>query len=294
MMHISSFKLLSVLLDKQYDLMRKDNDDRVIIIVGDTGSGKSNLLKHIFHYWQVELLGREESEDTFKFFCHTDEDWGDAIHSSKDMPYNMITHDEAVNILYSKEAITKKNRYINKMFNIIRGKKFYHIMCIPKIWRLDSEMREDRVKGLFYVFKYYNQRVASYYNSQNLGFLMKELEIMKKTYKDSKRTPDIKYCKTKPNFSFAFPEYKGWIDTYYEDKKEHNMNKAIDDMVETIKEKNQEKKPKAQKELTAQQQTAWDLYKSGADLNTIKDEMNISYSYASSIILACKKKGYSL
>lgn len=291
---ISSFNLMSVLLDKQYKLMHEDNDDRVIVIVGDTGSGKSNLLKHIFHYWQIELLKNEPSEETFKFFCHTDQDWGKAIYESKDKPFNMVTHDEAINILYSKETITKKNRYINKCFNIIRGKRIYHIFCIPKINRLDSEIREERVKGLWYVYKQGNQRIASYYNTGTIGYLLKEIKVLNKTYKDSRRSPDIKYCKTRPNFSFAFPEYKGWIDKYYDDKKEYNMNKAIDEMYDIIQEKAEERKPKEKKELTDQQKQAWDLYKSGADLNTIKDQMNISYSYASSVVLACKKKGYSL
>lgn len=289
-----NMQTLFYLLEKQYKLMNDDQDDRVVCIVGETGSGKSNLLKHIFHYWHIEILKNEPNAETYQNFCHNDQDWVKSIKESKDKPFTMITHDEAVNILYSKEAITKKNRYINKMFNIIRGKRFYHIMCIPKIWRLDSEMREDRLKGLINITKVGKDRIGNYYNAKTLNFLLKEIDVMKKTYKDSKQKPDIKYCKTRPDFSFKIPLYKGWLDKYYNDKKQENMDKAIDEVFDVIMEKREEEQRKKEKKpLTEQQQRTYELLKSNMKIIDIAKELNRSQSYVSGIVSAIKKKGYS-
>lgn len=293
----SSMRPLYSLLDYQHSYMDKDNDDKVVVIVGNTGSGKSTLLKHIYHHWQVKLLKRPESIETAKFFCHTDQDWAEALKESKDKPLNMISHDEAVNILYSKEAITKKNREINKLFSIIRGKRFYHIMCIPKIWRLDRELREDRVKGLINVFKWGSVRYMAYYNARKISYLFKELEVMRKTYKDSEHDIDIMKAKTLPTFCCRFPDYTGFINEMYDTHKEENMNNAIDQVYSAITESTEKKESLTRdrtKPLTPAQKRVYDLFLQGKKGVEIAKEMNISVSVVSASKKAIYSKGYDL
>lgn len=275
--------------------MDKDQDDKVLIVVGNTGSGKSTLLKHIYHFYHVTILGNPEIDETGRFFCHTDQDWAEALRESKDKPLNMISHDEAINILYSKEAITKKNREINKLFSIIRGKRFYHIMCIPKIWRLDKELREDRVKGLINVFKSGDVRYFAYYNARKISFLFKELEVMRKTYKDSEHDIDILKAKILPSFCCRFPDYTGFLNERYDKNKEENMNKAIDQVYSTITESTDKKESLSRdrtKPLTPAQKRVYDLFLQGKKGVEIAKEMNISVSVVSASKKTIYSKGY--
>jgi DNA-binding CsgD family transcriptional regulator len=287
---------LKELLEFHYNMMKTDNDDKVICVTGNTGSGKSTLIKHIFDYYYTEILKIDDKTDLLKFFCHTDQDYAEALHLAKDKHYHMIVHDEAVNILYSKEAITKKNRSISKLFNIIRAKKFYHIFAIPKVWRLDKEIREDRLKGLINVIKSGRNRYLCYYSAKKLPYLFKEIEIMRKTYKDSEHDIDIKLCRTKPTFTCEFPNYKGWVDQNYDHKKEENMNNAIDEVYYNISEKNDKAiAVKTQtRPLTDKQETVYELLLQGKTQKEIAQELGKAISNISDTVGYIRKKGYSV
>jgi energy-coupling factor transporter ATP-binding protein EcfA2 len=299
-----NLKPLYELLEFHYNMMQKDNDDKVICITGNTGSGKSTLIKHIFDYYYTQILKEEPNSELLQFFCHTDQDYAEALYKAKEKHYHMIVHDEAVNILYSKETITKKNRSISKLFNIIRAKKYYHIFAIPKIWRLDREMREDRIKGLINVVKGNNERYLCYYSAKKLPFLFKEIELMRKTYKDSEHDIDIKLCKTKPSFTCSFPNYRGWVDEKYDEKKEENMNRAIDEVYASISDTNDKKGigvelgafgvsgAKGKKKLTAIQQEIYDLLQTGLSQKEIGEKLNRSSSAISTSVGGIRKRGW--
>lgn len=281
------------LLEFHHNMMKSDNDDKVICVAGNTGSGKSTLIKHIFDYYYTKILQVENTDELLKYFCHTDIDYAEALHSAKEKHYYMIVHDEAVNILYSKEAITKKNKSISKLFNIIRAKKFYHIFAIPKVWRLDKEIREDRLKGLINVVKSGRNRYLCYYSAKKLPYLFKELEVMRKTYKDSEHDIDITLCRTKPTFTCEFPNYKGWVNLNYDEKKEENMNNAIDEVYNNISER-VEKKTGQTRPLTPRQKEVYDLVMQGKTQAQIAQELGNSTSSICGTIGYIRKKGYSI
>ena len=287
------------IIKHHHKMMTTDKDDKVIAVVGNTGSGKSTLIKHIYDYYYTNILNiKPEEEDLLKFFCHTDQDYAEALHEAKDKKHYMIVHDEAVNILYSKETITKKNRSIAKLFNIIRAKQYYHIFAIPKIWRLDREIKEDRLKGLINVIKVGKFRYACYYNARELPYLFKELEVMRKVYKDSEHEVDIKLCKTMPTIVCQFPDYQGWVQDMYDLKKEENMNNAIDEVYQTISDKTEKaenlKNPYTQKKLTDKQQRIYDLLMTKIPKKDVAEQMGVGSSVISSQIMAIRKKGYDV
>lgn len=278
------------LLEFHHQMMQKDKDDKVICITGNTGSGKSTVIKHIFDYYYTKVLKKEGNESLLKFFCHTDVDYAEALHEAKDYPYTMIVHDEAVNILYSKETITKKNRSISKLFNVIRAKKFYHIFAIPKIWRLDREVREERLKGLINVVKTSTNRYLCYYSAKKLPYIFKEMEQMRKTYKDSEHDIDIRMLRTKPTFTCEFSDYKGWVQENYDLKKEENMNNAIDEVFESVKEM-PNATPRKMMPLTPLQQTIADMMLEGKKQVDIAKELGIHINSLNKYVHYIRKKG---
>lgn len=237
--HFDDLRPLKAVIRKNYEEMKESNDDKVLIITGNTGSGKSYLALELFEYYYKDILQIPLTEDLFEFFAITDRDWINAISLAKDKPFYCIPHDESVNILYAKDAITKKNKTVNKLFKQIRGKRLYHIMLIPQVHRLDREFRDDRVSAIINIKKVRSRdgksrRILDYYSPSRSKTLLNELDLMKKDYKDKKQKTSLDACKTPPNFSCTIPEYKGMFLELYAPKKDANMDDSIDSTLNAI------------------------------------------------------------
>lgn len=209
------------------EMMQREEDDWVCVVCGDTGSGKSLLVLSLFEDYCDKYFKNADDETNFRAFANTDEGWIRAISVFRNQLYRMITHDEAVNILYAKNAITKKNKGVNILFKQIRGKQYYHIMVIPQVHRIDKEFREDRIKNLIYIEKKKNKRIAHYYTTKRTHKVLNELEQMNKNRSDKDMITSVRYCKTDPLFSCIIPEYKGKYLKMYKPKKHDNMDSAI-------------------------------------------------------------------
>lgn len=220
---------------EEYKEMNEESSDRVQVISGYEGSGKSYLQLDLHEHWTMNIIKVKSPEEAFKTFCFQDADWAKALVYSKDKPFMMITHDEAVNIVYRKEANTKKNKAINKGFKKMRGKRFYHVMIIPQLHRMDKEMVEDRVKRLLFVFKENGVRYVAVYTKKRLDSLISELNRMiESTAKDVASRPQVVNCKTQPAFICRIPEYKGKFLEYYAEYKEKNMDDSIENIYDVI------------------------------------------------------------
>ena len=222
-------------MKKEHELMLKEKSDRVVVISGYEGSGKSYLAMDLHEYWYTKVLEDSTDEDIKKTFCFSDVDWAKALVHSKEKPCFMITHDEAVNILYRKEASTKKNKEINKGFKKFRGKQWYHLMLIPQMHRMDKEMVEDRVRGLLFVFMYNGSRYVALYTKKRLDSLIAEISRMiDSTAKDVKSRPQVLNCATDPAIICKIPMYEGKMLMEYAQSKEHNMNDSVDAIEEVL------------------------------------------------------------
>jgi hypothetical protein len=226
---------LKRLLHKDLAQMKKEKGDRLVAICGYEGSGKSYLALDLFEEYYDNVLKVPKNLEIFKYFCSTDVDWALALDKARNKPYYMIAHDEAINILYSKEGATKKNKEVNKLFKKIRGKRFYYLMCIPQPQRIDKEVREERLRMLLFVFKHKGQRWVAVYTKTRLDTVLPELHRMiNSTAKDVKKRPNILDCETAPAVICRIPEYKGRFLDMYAPQKESHMDETIDEVKEVI------------------------------------------------------------
>lgn len=219
----------------EYKDMVEEKSDRVTIISGYEGSGKSYLEMDLYEYWYKKVLkiglGNKEKE----LFCTTNEDWAKGLVYVKNHPYHRLTHDEGVILVYSKDATTKKNKVINKAFKQIRGKRIYHTILIPQVHRIDKELREDRIRMLLFVFKSKGERYVAVYPKMRFNSLMAELHRqLESVAKDVKGVPSVLSCSTKPLFVCKIPLYKGDMLNIYGNKKEKNMDEAINKVAEEV------------------------------------------------------------
>lgn len=222
-------------MKREHELMQEEESDRVVVISGYEGSGKSYFAMDYHETWYSEILGIKDVDEMHKTFCFKDVDWGRALVHCKKKPYRMITHDEAVNILYRKEGATKRNKEINKAFKKFRGKSWYHLMLIPQLHRMDKEMVEDRVRMLYFVFMYNNERYVAVYTKTRLDSLIAEISRMiESTAKDVKSRPQVLNCATNPAFICKIPKYSGKMLKGYAPNKQTNMDDSVDDVVDVL------------------------------------------------------------
>ena len=214
--------------------MKATNDDKVLVITGHTGSGKSYLALELYEHYYKTIYPLKITKRIFKTFAIRDKDWIEAIVEFKNDPFMMIAHDEAINILYNRDSITAKNKIINKLFKQIRGKRFYYLMLIPQVHRLDREFRDDRIVGLINVYKKNGIRYAAYYSTKRCDLVLNELDQLMKNRASKAERTDILNTSTPPNFVCRIPEYKGALLGEYKTKKEGNMDTSIDDAANTI------------------------------------------------------------
>lgn len=237
---------------EQYEDMQESESDRMIAICGYEGSGKSYLALHLFeHWWRKVLKSTLEDKELIKFFATNDVEWVKSFAKCGDIPYLMLAHDEAVNIIYSKDATSKQSKAINKAFKKTRGLRVYHVELIPQPQRIDKELRQDRLRTLYYVFKHGDKRYVAVYPKKKLEKVLAELDrLVSSQAKDVQTTPSILNCETLPSLLCEIPPYQGSLLELYRKKKQINMVDSVKELESIIVEKNDKKKMKEVRDMS--------------------------------------------
>ena len=209
-------KRIEKYLELVFDKLTKKDWDNLIVITGDEGISKSNLLLHMTDWWYVKLKGKCVEED-IKHICINREQFLLDLKDCK--KYEMTGYDEAD--LISRRTMDTFNVTLMKTYQVIRGDNLFTILIIPSVFDLDTFFRNRRVRGMFYVFK----RGRCAFWSKNR--LRKMLALNEKSA--------IKNMwRVRPTFFDTFPKYKGVLAELYKKKKDENMKgirqKMYDDL----------------------------------------------------------------
>ena len=239
-------KVLQKDLDGNKAGLRTCNKDKVVVITGPEGMGKSNVAQVMFDIWYKEVLKDPDfSAEYIKFFGSNKDEFLEALNycSEKNLKYQMIVHDEAAKDMYSRTAMSKFATEINKAYQVIRGMNLFTILIIPSILDLDSFFRKRRVNGLIHVFDvdYENKETQfAFFPKKRLGELLPELNRMA----ERQANPDPMKATTKPLFYDTAPLYNGVIKDAYDKRKQENMKSTIQDMYRKYTEKGEKEQEK--------------------------------------------------
>jgi len=133
----------------------EDNFDYVLIITGDTGTGKSNYNLHLVESWQ-KLIGKEVNEDLIKQINVDKLKW---LKEFKEMePLDINAFDEGAAGLGSKQFMETFSKSLEMLFQVVRYKRFFTVIIVPNFFRLNKFFREDRLRGLVISIKEDNMR----------------------------------------------------------------------------------------------------------------------------------------
>lgn len=123
-------------LDHYKELQRKDNDV-LLIIYGDEGSGKSSLMGNILEYMsdgefdpKKDLIGSDYLDGLEKI--------------QKTKTGGWLGFDEGNTFFLATETMKKEHRDLHKIFSIFRQKRLFVAVCLPSFFRLGTYFAIDR------------------------------------------------------------------------------------------------------------------------------------------------------
>jgi len=284
------------LLKYFYERISKYDDDRVILVSGQEGAGKSTFTKHLFDIWFTKILKKKQSDDLLRFFTFGKEDWSLALReiSYNKLKYYMLASDEGVNLLYFRDSTSKSSKVIKKSFNQIRALNICHLLLIPRFWEIDEEILKSRVKGLWYIHRWKGNRVASFYSVRSLHQLISEIQYSVKNKTSSKQKSfSVLDMNAEPLMRVRFGDYKGWVNNKYMKNKDEIIKKSVDDLI-AILNPNAIKKEKSQEAYDKSYQIGAKIHKlkaKGLSYQRMIDEKYIT-GYSSWQTLSKKHKLY--
>lgn len=174
---------LDEFLKKKLDLMikrmtGKGTDDNVIIIDGDEGQGKSEFATGICYYVSYKT-GRDYSPDNI--FFKLDE----IIEFASKNKDQIIHFDEGALGLLTTQWQNQINRKFVQLVMTARKKRHFIVICIPKFYKLNPYLIEERSIALLHVYSKNNLEKGRYcyYTKKNKELLYQDWKRKRmKTY----------------------------------------------------------------------------------------------------------------
>lgn len=157
----------------------KKNNDNLLIISGDTGTGKSNLAALVCAYYSF-LTGIEYNNK--RVFFKSQDFIKEAI-----IAYDKIFHyDESLFTAMATDWQTKEQRELIKMLWLCRKRRHFYVFCIPDYFKLKDSIKEEKCNGLIYTklknntpgsFEYFRKRkrqklIEFYYKRKQKKYTM--------------------------------------------------------------------------------------------------------------------------
>jgi len=208
--------LLSIVDNKREHIASKE-DDNLILIVGDTGSGKSNLALHIMDHYlndamSVDLIGLNRDSIA------------KAIGKATTMPLPRACLLDEANI-NKRDSLSKFNKDMMDLFFAIRGKQVFWLWCNPSLDMMDKFFIKERINSVIYVMKKGTSSRAYYY------FTKKSVLEMLKKYGNLEMSLLKKVRKKYALYRGWFKEYVGDMKKPYIDKKEERMTEKVENFM---------------------------------------------------------------
>ena len=156
-------------LEKIKNRLKNKERDYCIVVSGRERTGKSTF---------AAMIGDYIAEGKLKIdnICLTPREFVKAVNNSKGG--DVVIFDEAGTGLLSRESMSKGNRILVQMMQVIGCKYNCTILCIPDFRMIDSYIRKGRVDLHFQIYrkghyKAYNRRLMEVLLDSKAGYKVK-------------------------------------------------------------------------------------------------------------------------
>jgi len=250
----------------------QDDYDFLLIICGDTGTGKSRFALQLLESWYRVVLGREDFDESYIKNFNTKFDlWASNYKSLR--PFEMNVFDEGSTALDSKEYMSVLSRNLSRMFSVIRYKRIFSVIVLPDFFSLNKSFRENRLRGLVHIHKRGRYRLFTKKGVLRLcGF-------------NAKRTFKSLFV-TSPLHLGSVPDYKGSLLKPYEEMSFKGKDGIIDDVVFEIESSKHSKRSL----FDIYGKKIADLKRQGVSNRGVSKQLDISLGSVNMIVLELKKR----
>lgn len=128
--------------------IQRSNRDALVVFSGFSGEGKTTFASH---------LGKEVSKcNDLKFSYKKNMAIGadDFLEKALKLPkYSVVLGDEAINIFFKRESMSRDRVKAIKIMDTIRKRNLCLILCIPQFWSLDTHIQQGKVRFWGYIDK---------------------------------------------------------------------------------------------------------------------------------------------
>jgi len=234
------------------------NFDYVLVVTGDTGTGKSMWILHLIEAW-TKLNGGEVNKKTAtELINHVNVEKVKWLNQFKVMKkYEINTFDEGAAGLGSKQYMETFSKTLEMLFQVVRHKMFFTVIVVPNFFRLTKFFREDRLRGLVYInkrgkYRYYTRKQVIELCLKNERRIIKSMDIV----------PPL-HCN-------SFPDYDGVLKKLYEELKTVGVDNILDEVIEMNR-----PKPKMKTLAEVEQKDVKKLLDKGFTHKKIREKLGI-------------------
>lgn len=211
--------MVSILLNVYAHLQR--NYDYLLVVVGDTGVGKSMWVLHLLETWYRVVLGRELDDSLVDNVCISYRSWVENFQRLGRFDLNVF--DEGSTALDSKDAMSKLSRDLAMLFNVVRVKGVFSVVVLPSFFHLNKYFRENRLRGVVWIDR---RGRYSFFSKVGVKFL--------NVYNASRRYKSMGVAR--PIHRGVFPDYSGVFRSVYDSKKDLGVSEVLDGVISGLDE----------------------------------------------------------
>ncbi|HUS50774.1 MAG TPA: hypothetical protein VMZ91_11460 [Candidatus Paceibacterota bacterium] len=123
---------------------KRVDKDFLIITDGATGGGKST--------WSIKFAKKNDSKFNIeKDVVFSQDEFIDKVVNSE--AGRTYIADEAINVLFRRDFMLKKQKFILRLLDMARDKNLCLIFCVPNFWAIDKHLLEGRIKLRVHIAK---------------------------------------------------------------------------------------------------------------------------------------------
>lgn len=203
--------------------------DSCFLVGGMEGSGKSDFILQCIDYVDKE----RQQETPIENIAYTLTDFFLSLKVSK--PCDVVALDEGKELMAMNYGDKKLKDAIN-IFTVIRKKRLISFIAFTNPTKVTQYFREDRIRGVFLLKKRKkNYSVIHYYTKNEFLRILSILRLQKNLNIASiLKHPPLLVCYKKG-------AYEGRLKKAYENAKDDNIEKQLDNLVEKYKLKSDKK-----------------------------------------------------
>jgi len=210
-------------IDATKDHIRINDDDALLLLVGETGSGKSNLGLHIF-----ERYLREEAD--VKYIGLNKPSIAEGLKYAKDKPLPRCFFSDEANI-NKRESLSKFNKDTIDLYLSIRGLNMLHIWCNPSLDMMDKHFIEERIKGVLFCIKPKQKNGLVNKSAGRVYYFFEKEAILTIFNKYGHLKLPLLY-KIRGKYAYYsgwYKEYNGFLKEEYNHKKKSRMDEKVEE-----------------------------------------------------------------